>query len=133
MANNIDKPEEKPPKISDKIVIEVKDLVKTYHSGAGDTLVLKGLNFQIHEGEFVSIMGPSGSGKSTTMHILGALDTATSGDYILDGVNTKDLSEDELAGVRSRKIGFIFQAFNLLAHKTVLETSCSRACMAICP
>lgn len=104
-----------------KPVIQVKNLVKTYYGEAGETEVLKGLDFTIHEGEFVSIMGPSGSGKSTLMHILGALDVATSGDYLLDNVNTRNLSEDQLAQIRGQKIGFVFQAFNLLPHKTVLQ------------
>ncbi len=104
-----------------KPVIEVNHLIKTYYGTAGETKVLKGLNFQIHQGEFVSIMGPSGSGKSTLMHILGALDVATTGDYLLDGVDTKNLDEDQLAQIRGEKIGFVFQAFNLLPHKTVLQ------------
>ncbi len=99
----------------------MQDLVKTYVGTAGETRVLRGINFTVHEGEFVSIMGPSGSGKSTLMHILGVLDVATSGDYWLDGINIKDMSEDDLASVRGQKIGFIFQAFNLLPQKTVLE------------
>ncbi len=102
-------------------VIEIKNLVKTYHGQAGETPVLKGIDFEVHEGEFVSIMGPSGSGKSTLMHILGVLDVPSSGQYWLDGVNIKDLSEDDLASVRGEKIGFVFQAFNLLQQKTVLE------------
>jgi len=102
-------------------VIKVQNLVKTYFGAAGETKVLKGIDFTVHEREFVSIIGPSGSGKSTLMHILGVLDVATSGEYWLDGMNIKDMSEDELAAVRGEKIGFIFQAFNLLAQKTVLE------------
>ena len=103
-----------------KSVIEVDNLVKTYFGQAGETQVLRGINFRVNEGEFISIMGPSGSGKSTLMHILGALDVATSGDYFLAGTNTKDLTEDQLAEVRGNKIGFVFQAFNLLPHKSVL-------------
>lgn len=103
------------------VVIEVKNLIKTYVGTAGETKVLKGLNFKICQGEFVSIMGPSGSGKSTLMHILGALDVATSGEYLLDGVDTRNLDEDQLAQVRGEKIGFVFQAFNLLPHKSVLQ------------
>lgn len=104
-----------------KPVIEVNHLTKTYYGTAGETKVLKGLDFKIHQGEFVSIMGPSGSGKSTLMHILGALDVATDGDYLLDGVNTKNLNEDQLAQIRGEKIGFVFQSFNLLPQKTVLQ------------
>lgn len=104
-----------------KPVIEVNHLTKTYYGTAGETKVLKGLDFKIHQSEFVSIMGPSGSGKSTLMHILGALDVATDGDYLLDGVNTKNLDEDQLAQIRGEKIGFVFQSFNLLPQKTVLQ------------
>ncbi|MDO5561400.1 MAG: ABC transporter ATP-binding protein [bacterium] len=108
-------------KIKNQAVIEIRNLVKTYYGAAGETQVLRNINFRINKGEFVSIMGPSGSGKSTLMHILGALDVATSGQYILDGTDTKELSEDQLAQIRGEKIGFVFQAFNLLPHKTVLQ------------
>ena len=84
-------------------------------------MVLKGLSFNINPGEFVAIIGPSGSGKSTMMHILGALDKATSGEYLLDGKNVSVLSEDKLAEIRKKKIGFVFQSFNLLARTTVLD------------
>jgi len=103
------------------VVIGIKDLVKTYYGTAGETQVLKGLSFSVKQGEFVSIMGPSGSGKSTLMHILGVLDVPTSGEYWLDGTNVRSLDEDQLARIRGHKIGFVFQAFNLLPHKTVLE------------
>ncbi len=86
-----------------------------------ETVALDDISFSIDKGEFVAIMGPSGSGKSTLMHILGALDTPTGGTYILDGENVEKLSDDELADIRNRKIGFIFQAFNLLPRTTVLE------------
>jgi putative ABC transport system ATP-binding protein len=82
---------------------------------------LKGVSFTIQDGEFVAIMGPSGSGKSTLMHILGALDTATTGEYLLDGRDVSDLSHDDLAEVRKNKIGFVFQSFNLLPRTTVLR------------
>ena len=114
-------PQSKSKENSLKPVIEVNHLIKTYYGTAGETKVLKGIDFRIYQGEFVSIMGPSGSGKSTLMHILGALDVATTGDYLLDGVNTKNLDEDQLAQIRGEKIGFVFQAFNLLPHKTVLQ------------
>lgn len=86
-----------------------------------ETIALADVSFTINRGEFVAIMGPSGSGKSTLMHILGALDTPTSGTYILDGENVEKLSQDALADIRNRKIGFIFQAFNLLPRTTVLQ------------
>jgi putative ABC transport system ATP-binding protein len=102
-------------------MIECKNIVKTYASGDTETRALKGVSFTIHDGEFVAIMGPSGSGKSTLMHILGALDTPTSGTYFLDGEDVSTLSDDELAEIRGRKIGFVFQAFNLLPRATVMR------------
>ena len=104
-----------------KTLIDCKNIAKVYIAGDVKTEVLKGLNFSIKEGEFVAIVGPSGSGKSTLMHILGALDTPTSGQYYLDGKNTSRSTEDELAEVRSQKIGFVFQSFNLLARATVMR------------
>jgi putative ABC transport system ATP-binding protein len=102
-------------------IIECNDIRKTYTTGGMDTEVLKGITFGIKAGEFVAIMGPSGSGKSTLMHILGALDTPTSGEYRLDGKDISKLSDDELADIRREKIGFVFQAFNLLPRTTVLR------------
>ncbi len=102
-------------------MIEVKNLTKTYQTGNVETPVLKGISFTIQDGEFVAIMGPSGSGKSTLMHILGALDTPTSGEYFLDGQDVSKLSDDELADIRRNKIGFVFQSFNLLARATVFR------------
>jgi putative ABC transport system ATP-binding protein len=103
-------------------MIEVKNVVKIYKSGDDiEFKALNGVNFKIENGEFVAIMGPSGSGKSTLMHILGALDTPTSGSYFLDGQDVAALSEDELANIRKNKIGFVFQAFNLLPRATVLR------------
>ena len=103
------------------MLFTVKDLKKDYTSGEVVTQVLHGLSFNIDKGEFVSIMGPSGSGKSTLMHILGFLDRPTSGKYEFDGKNVEDLDDDELAHMRNEKIGFVFQAFNLLPRTTVLE------------
>jgi putative ABC transport system ATP-binding protein len=103
------------------LLIEVKDLTKEYINEEVVTKVLHGLSFSIEKGEFVSIMGPSGSGKSTLMHILGLLDRATGGTYHLEGVNVTTLSDDQLAALRNEKIGFVFQAFNLLPRTTVLE------------
>lgn len=102
-------------------MIEVKDVTKTYQSGNVETKALMGVSFDIKKGEFVAIMGPSGSGKSTLMHILGALDIPTSGDYFLDGKKVSTLSDEELADIRKDKIGFVFQSFNLLPRATVLR------------
>jgi len=104
-----------------KNIIECRDIQKTYHTGGIDTVVLKGITFSVAEGEFVAIMGPSGSGKSTLMHIIGALDTPTGGTYLLDGKDVSKLSDEELADIRREKIGFVFQAFNLLPRTTVIR------------
>lgn len=101
-------------------IIEVKNLKKTYHDGA-DTVVLRGLTFNIRKGEFMAIMGPSGSGKSTLLHVLGLLDEPTGGTYHLDGKNVANFSGEELADLRNRKLGFVFQAFNLLPRTSVLD------------
>lgn len=102
-------------------MIECKDLKKIYINGDVETAALKGVSFRIEKGEFVAIIGPSGSGKSTLMHILGALDTPTSGTYFLDGKEVSKLDDDELSDLRREKIGFVFQAFNLLPRTTVLR------------
>lgn len=102
-------------------IIQVSHISKIYKTEAMETVALDDVSFAIKNGEFVAIMGPSGSGKSTLMHILGALDTPTSGTYILDGENVENLSDDQLADIRNKKIGFIFQAFNLLPRTTVLQ------------
>ncbi len=102
-------------------MIEVKNITKIYKTGDVEFQALRGVSFKIEDGEFVAIMGPSGSGKSTIMHILGALDTPTSGAYFLDGRDVSTMSEDELADIRKDKIGFVFQAFNLLPRTTVLR------------
>jgi len=104
-------------------MIEVKNIRKTYQSGENSLEALKGVSFTIKDGEFVAIMGPSGSGKSTLMHILGCLDTPTSGKYFLDGKDVSTLSDDELADIRRDKIGFVFQSFNLLPRTTVLRNA----------
>lgn len=102
-------------------IITVANLSKVYHTGEVETVALDDVSFDIKRGEYVAIMGPSGSGKSTLMHILGALDSPTAGTYQLDGVNVEDLTEDELAEIRNRKIGFVFQFFNLLPRTTALK------------
>ena len=104
-------------------MIEIKNIVKTYRTGIAELQALNGVSFSIEDGEFVAIMGPSGSGKSTLMHILGALDTPTSGTYFLDGKDVSTLSDDDLADIRKKKIGFVFQSFNLLPRATVLRNT----------
>jgi putative ABC transport system ATP-binding protein len=102
-------------------MIDCKNLTKIYTNGDVETIALNGVSFRINEGEFVSIIGPSGSGKSTLMHMLGALDSPTSGDYFLDGNNVSKLDDNELSDLRRNKIGFVFQSFNLLPRATVLR------------
>ena len=97
-----------------KEIIKVRNLSKIYQSNEIKTVALEDVNFSVNRGEFVAIMGPSGSGKSTLMHILGALDKPTRGTYILDGENIESLDDDQLAEIRNKKIGFVFQAYNLL-------------------
>jgi putative ABC transport system ATP-binding protein len=102
-------------------VIELAGVSKDYRMGASVVQALRSVDLKIEDGEFVSIMGPSGSGKSTLMNIIGCLDTPTSGSYSLNGARVDKMDEDELAAVRNRSIGFVFQTFNLLARHTALE------------
>ena len=102
-------------------MINVSDIVKTYKTGHLELTVLKGLNLSVKEGEYVAFMGPSGSGKSTLMNILGCLDSLTSGKYILDNQDVSTIKGDALAEVRNKKIGFVFQTFNLLPKMTAVE------------
>ena len=104
-----------------KPIIKVSHLSKIYKTDVLETVALSDVSFEVDSGEFVAIMGPSGSGKSTLMHILGALDKPTNGEYVLDGESVEKLSDDELANIRNRKIGFIFQAYNLLPRATTIK------------
>lgn len=101
-----------------KEVIRVRDLTKVYQNGDIEVQALKGINLTINQGEFVAIMGTSGSGKSTLMNILGCLDRATTGSYLLEGQETIDKSDDELSDIRNHKLGFVFQSFNLIPRTT---------------
>ncbi len=114
MNNNHHQPDTQP-------VIQIQGIIKTYHLGEIELQVLRGIDLTIQRGEFVSIMGPSGSGKSTLMNILGALDQPTAGTYYLDGTDVSKLGERELARIRNKKIGFVFQNFNLLKRTSALR------------
>ncbi len=111
MSNEADRPN----------LIEVRDMVKIYNTGDVELRALDGVSFSIEQGEFVAVMGPSGSGKSTTMNMLGCLDSPTSGEYHLDGRDVAKLTGDELAEVRNRKLGFVFQGFNLLPRLSAID------------
>lgn len=102
-------------------MIECRNITKIYRNGDVETAALKGISFDVEKGEFISIIGPSGSGKSTLMHILGALDTPTEGQYFLDDKEVSHLDDDQLSDLRREKIGFVFQAFNLLPRTSVLR------------
>jgi putative ABC transport system ATP-binding protein len=106
---------------SPEVIIALRDVCKVYRSGALEVEALRGVSLDITEGEYVAVTGPSGSGKSTLMHILGCLDVATSGSYLLAGEDVGEMSEEDLADVRNRQIGFVFQQFNLLPALTALR------------
>ena len=101
-------------------IIEAKNLRKSYQDGT-DTVALKDVSFVVRKGEFVAIMGPSGSGKSTLLHLLGLLDIPTKGNYVFNGKNTSSYTSNELADLRNREIGFVFQSFNLLPRTSVFD------------
>src|SRR5258706_9841837 len=102
-------------------VISVTSLVKTYVVGEVEVRALRGVNLEVQTGEFLAVTGPSGSGKSTFMHIIGCLQRPTSGQYFLDGQDVSRMSKDALAAIRNKKIGFVFQGFNLLSRTTALD------------
>ena len=103
------------------MIINVKDIKKSYTVGTQEVNALRGINLSVEKGEFISIMGPSGSGKTTLMNIIGCLDTPSSGEYELNGSLVSKLEDDELSRIRNKEIGFVFQSFNLLAKNSVLE------------
>ncbi|WP_305824273.1 ABC transporter ATP-binding protein [Massilia brevitalea] len=109
------------PGASNKTLIDIRAVTKSYFSGSVETPVLFGVDLQVERGDFIAVMGQSGSGKSTLMNILGCLDQATGGDYLLDGADTLTLSRAQLAGIRNRTIGFVFQSFNLIKRMSVAE------------
>ena len=104
-------------------LISVKDLEKTFYDSEIPTQALRGVTFDIQKGEFVAIMGASGSGKSTLLHMIGFLDQYTKGEYFFDGENIANFDDDEIAHIRNKKIGFVFQSFNLLSGTSVLENA----------
>jgi putative ABC transport system ATP-binding protein len=103
------------------MIIEITDLTKVYQLGTVEVPALRGLNMSVMENEYVAIMGPSGSGKSTLMNIIGCLDTPTTGSYLFGGDDVSDMNDDQMAAIRNRRIGFVFQTFNLLARATALH------------
>ena len=104
-----------------KPLIEVKNITKIYNGGEVSTQALTDVSFEIEKGEFVAVVGPSGSGKSTLMHILGCLDVPTSGTYVINGKNVENMNDDELAEIRNKEIGFVFQAYNLLSRTSSIK------------
>ncbi len=104
--------------------IDLRDVTKTYHLGSLEVPALRGVSFTVERGEYIAIMGPSGSGKSTLMNLIGCLDRVTGGTYVLDGIDVANLDDNQLAEIRLRKIGFVFQGFNLLARTDALKNVC---------
>jgi len=107
----------------DNVLIQLTNLTKTYHIGETEVRALQGITYTIHPGDFLAIMGPSGSGKSTMMNIIGCLDKPDSGEYIFEGENVAKMDKNQLARMRNKKIGFVFQSFNLLSRTTALENA----------
>ena len=107
--------------MSEKIVVKIQEIKKIYHMGKVEVPALRGINLKVGKGEFVSIMGPSGCGKSTLMHIIGCLDRPTEGHILLDEIDIDELNDNELAEIRNKKVGFVFQTFNLLPKLTAIE------------
>ncbi|MCJ7562996.1 MAG: ABC transporter ATP-binding protein [Candidatus Aminicenantes bacterium] len=107
----------------ERVLIQLENLTKIYHVGETEVRALQGVTYAVNEGEFVAILGPSGSGKSTMMNIIGCLDKPTSGRYLFEGEEVSKLDKNQLARIRNRKIGFVFQSFNLLARTTALENA----------
>ncbi len=114
-------------------VLKAQDIRKIYEGASGFTHALRGVSFSVEQGELLAIMGPSGSGKSTLMHIIGCLDSPTSGSYVLEGVDVSLYNEDELAEIRATRIGFVFQSFNLLPRATVLRNTMMPLLYTACP
>ena len=106
------------------MIIDMHHIYKSYFSGGLETPALKDINFQVDEGEYVAVMGPSGSGKSTLMNIIGCLDKPTSGEMLIDGKDISKCTEDQMADIRLKEIGFIFQSFQLLSYENALENVC---------
>src|SRR6056297_153539 len=102
-------------------LIKARDITKVYKSDGAETRALRGVSFDIEKGEFVAVMGPSGSGKSTLLHIIGFLDRQTDGEFYFEGKTFDDFTEEEIANVRNKKMGFVFQAFNLLSRRSVFD------------
>ncbi len=121
MQENISDPKQETLLNDNHWVIQAKDLTKVYQMGEVEVQALRGVSMQIAKGEVVAIMGPSGSGKSTLMNIIGCLDQPSGGEYILDGERVSNLKDDQLANIRNRKVGFIFQSFNLLSRVSALS------------
>ncbi|HYM62349.1 MAG TPA: ABC transporter ATP-binding protein [Thermoanaerobaculia bacterium] len=121
MVDVLEAPSRVETEVNGKHLIEMHELTRVYQLGPQEIYALRGVNLLVDHGEYVAIMGPSGSGKSTLMNIIGCLDTPTSGRYLLDGVSVETMDDDQLAAVRNKKIGFVFQTFNLLARTSALQ------------